>query len=184
MDKQSRVPPLVLVDTSSLSREEWLRYRRKGIGGSDAAAIMRISPFRTARDIYFDKLGVVSADNADENWVALRIGSLLEDLVAEIFTRKTGLPVFQIKKMFQHPTYQFMLADVDYFIRLPNGKIAILEIKTTNCHAAKHWWKEGEEIVPDYYEAQGRHYMTTLNPTASFSENTRPEDRGSAAELS
>ena len=163
MDKQSRVPPLVLVDTSSLSREEWLRYRRKGIGGSDAAAIMRISPFRTARDIYFDKLGVVSADNADENWVALRIGSLLEDLVAEIFTRKTGLPVFQIKKMFQHPTYQFMLADVDYFIRLPNGKIAILEIKTTNCHAAKHWWKEGEEIVPDYYEAQGRHYMAVMD---------------------
>ena len=66
MDKQSRVPPLVLVDTSSLSREEWLRYRRKGIGGSDAAAIMRISPFRTARDIYFDKLGVVSADNAED----------------------------------------------------------------------------------------------------------------------
>lgn len=155
--------PLIFVDTSNLSREEWLACRRNGIGGSDAAAVMRISPFRTARDIYYDKLGIVSATDTEENWVALKIGHLLEDLVAEIFTRKTGLPIYQIKKMFQHPLYPFMLADVDYFIRLPNGKTAILEIKTTNYHASKHWREDGKEIVPDYYEVQGRHYMAVMN---------------------
>ena len=50
--------PEVLVDTADLSREEWLDYRRLGIGGSDAAAIMGLSPFATIRDLYFDKIGV------------------------------------------------------------------------------------------------------------------------------
>lgn len=40
--------PLVLVDTTNLPRDEWLKYRRKGIGGSDAAAVLGISPFMTA----------------------------------------------------------------------------------------------------------------------------------------
>lgn len=44
--------PVEFVDTTNLPEEEWLAWRRKGIGGSDAAAIMGISPFRTARDIY------------------------------------------------------------------------------------------------------------------------------------
>ena len=45
----------VFVDTENLSREDWLSYRRKGIGGSDAAAIMGMSPFCTKRDLYYDK---------------------------------------------------------------------------------------------------------------------------------
>ena len=44
--------PEVLVDTADLSREDWLDYRRLGIGGSDAAAIMGVSPFATIRDLY------------------------------------------------------------------------------------------------------------------------------------
>lgn len=44
--------PAVLVDTDGLPEETWLEYRRKGIGGSDAAAILGVSPFATARDLY------------------------------------------------------------------------------------------------------------------------------------
>lgn len=155
--------PVEFVDTTNLPEEEWLAWRRKGIGGSDAAAIMGISPFRTARDIYYDKLNIVPQCNSEENWVALKMGHLLEDLVAEIFSRKTGLKVFQIKRMFQHPLHPFMLADVDYFVSLPNGRTAILEIKTTNYNARSNWWQDGKEIVPPYYEAQGRHYMAVMN---------------------
>ena len=45
----------VLVDTENLSREDWLSWRRRGIGGSDAAAVMGLSPFCTKRDLYYDK---------------------------------------------------------------------------------------------------------------------------------
>lgn len=155
----------VLVDTAELSREEWLECRRQGIGGSDVAAIFGISPFRTARDIFYDKLNINPVWEDDGNWVALEIGNLLEDLVAEIFHKQTGYPIFKVKKMFYHPIHTFMLADVDYFVSLPDGSIALLEIKTTNFFGKENWWCDGLEIVPSYYESQGRHYMcvTDLN---------------------
>ena len=61
--------PQVLVETGNLSREEWLAYRRKGIGGSDVAAVLGVSPFRTARDLYYDKLGIAAPVVSDDNWV-------------------------------------------------------------------------------------------------------------------
>lgn len=167
-EKRARHSPLVVVDTENLSREEWLACRRQGIGGSDVAGIMGISPFRTARDIYYDKLNIASVEEEPENWVALEVGNLLEDLVAEIFHKKSGLEIFQVKKMFRHPLYSFMLADVDYFVRLPDGETAILEIKTTNYNATDAWWQDGREAVPPYYEAQGRHYMAVMDADRVF----------------
>ena len=154
--------PRVLVNTAQLARPEWLEYRRKGLGGSDAAAVLSISPFRTARDLYYDKLGVVTADD-QANWVALEVGTLLEPLVARIFAEKTGLKIYQLKCMFQHPRYPWMLADLDYLVELPDGTTSILEIKTTNYNAKDKWWYNDQEIVPVYYEAQGRHYMAVMN---------------------
>ena len=96
----STYEPLVLVDTADLPEEEWLEYRRRGIGGSDAAAILGVSPFATARDLYYDKLKVVSYEDGESNWVQKKVGHLLEDLVAEIFHVKTGFEIYQVKKMF------------------------------------------------------------------------------------
>ena len=156
--------PNVVVSTANLSEGDWLEYRRLGIGGSDAAAILGVSPFATARDLYYDKLKIVSYEDDNSNWVAKEMGHLLEDLVAKIFHEKTGFEVYQIKKMFRHPTHPFMQADVDYFINLPNGKTAILEIKTTNYNAKDHWWSDdGGGVVPVNYEIQGRHYMCVMN---------------------
>ena len=72
-----RHTPLVAVETENLSREEWLDYRRQGIGGSDVAGIMGISPFRTARDIYYDKLNIASVVEEPGTCVALERGHLL-----------------------------------------------------------------------------------------------------------
>lgn len=162
MSQVMEYQPLELVHTEGISRDEWLEYRRKGIGGSDASAVLGISPFRTARDLYYDKLNIVTADD-EENWVQKEMGHLLEDLVARIFAKKTGLRIFQRKVMFQHPHHLWMLADLDYLVELPDSSLAILEIKTTNYNAKDKWWYNGKEIVPPYYEAQGRHYMAVTN---------------------
>ena len=95
-----------------------LSYRRRGIGGSDVASIFGVSPFRTARDLYYDKLNIVSVEEDEGNWVAMEMGNLLEPLVAKIFGKKTGYKFYQIKKMFYHPHYPFMLADLDYFVKM------------------------------------------------------------------
>lgn len=163
--ERKRHEPLVLVETADLSEEDWLDYRRRGIGGSDVSAIFGTSPFRTARDLYYDKLNIASVEDDEGNWVAMEMGHLLEPLVAKIFERKTGYRVYQIKKMFQHPQYPWMLADVDYFVELPDGTTAILEIKTTNYNARDNWWMNGKETVPVYYESQGRHYMAVPEET-------------------
>ena len=78
MPEHIRQEPKVLVSTENLTEQEWLAYRRQGIGGSDVAAILGISPFRTARDLYDDKLNIASAVDDTGNWVALEMGHLLE----------------------------------------------------------------------------------------------------------
>ena len=93
MPEHIRQEPKVLVSTENLTEQEWLAYRRRGIGGSDVAAILGISPFRTARDLYDDKLNIASVADDAGNWVALEMGHLLEPLVARIFAKKTGLDV-------------------------------------------------------------------------------------------
>lgn len=153
--------PSVLVETGGLTEQEWLSYRRFGIGGSDAAAVMGQSPFCTKRDLYYDKRGIQPVlDEEESNWVAKEVGHRLEDLVAEIFSKKTGFKVYPVRKMFQHPLFPFMLADVDFFIQFPDGAIGILECKTTNYNCQEKW---ANNTVPLNYEYQGRHYMAVMN---------------------
>lgn len=157
--------PVVVVNTENLSEADWLEYRRKGIGGSDAATVLGLSPFCTTRDLYYDKAGIKPAIEEEQNWVAKEVGHLLEDLVARIFSRKTGLRVYAVKKMFSHPDHPFMLADVDYFVELPDGETGILECKTTNYNAQEKW---ADGTVPVNYELQGRHYMAVMNINTVF----------------
>lgn len=72
--ERKRHEPLVLVETADLSEEDWLDYRRRGIGGSDVSAIFGTSPFRTARDLYYDKLNIASVEDDEGNWVAMEWG--------------------------------------------------------------------------------------------------------------
>lgn len=162
MPGQGKKPPNALTPTDGLSREEWLAFRRKGIVGSDAAAVLGISPFRTGVDLYYDKLGQ-SVEDDEQNWVAKEMGTVLEDLVARIFAKKTGLAVCPMPVMFQHAEHPWMLADVDRLVTMADGKTAILECKTTNYNARDKWEYDGKPIVPQYYEAQGRHYMAVMN---------------------
>lgn len=154
--------PQIFADTSKMTREEWLQTRRNGIGGSEAAIIMGVSPFATRRDLYYDKIGKipVKIDPEEENWVAKAVGNRLEELVAMIFAKKTGFEVYPDKYMYQHPLYPFMKADLDFLIELPDGSIAILECKTCN-YNSQFKWKDGK--VPINYEWQCRHYMAVKN---------------------
>ena len=98
--------PEVVADTSGLTEEEWLDYRRGGIGGSDVSIIFGVSNFRTNRDLYYDKVGIKPVrDYEDTTWLQKKMGHVLEDLVAEVFAKKTGLEVFEVKKMFSHPLH-------------------------------------------------------------------------------
>lgn len=152
--------PTPLVDTTTLTEDQWLAWRKKGIGGSDVAAALGISPYRTARELYYDKIGIEPVVEGRDMSITFEIGHLLENVVAEIFAKKTGMTVYEDHMMYQHPLFPFMIADVDRFVRQPDGKKAILECKTAH-YDVQYLWANG--AVPRHYELQVRHYMAVMN---------------------
>ena len=76
-----------LISTLNLSKEDWLRYRKCGITGTDAGAILGLNPYRSAFQVYHDKISDTT-ENIDNE--AMRQGRDLEDYVAQRFTEATG----------------------------------------------------------------------------------------------
>lgn len=150
-------PEVVVPDITALSETEWRYYRTLGIGGSDAAAVCGISPWKTARDLYEEKIN--NPRPSDDNWVAKEIGKRLEELVVQIFMKQTGLKPYAVRKMFRHPLYPFMLANVDYFVEIGED-VYIIECKTSFSFHMEEW-EDGK--IPRHYELQGRHYMAVTN---------------------
>ena len=140
----------VIADTRNMSREEWLAHRRKGIGGSDASAILGLNPYSSPLNVYLDKIGKAEEQETTE---AMRQGTDLEQYVANRFTEDTGKKVKKCNKILQHPDYPWMIANID---RKVQGENAGLECKTTSPYS-KFKFDEGE-INPHYYW-QCMHYM-------------------------
>lgn len=141
-----------LVSTKNLSKEEWLRYRKKyGIGGSEAGAICGFNLYRSIMQVYYDKI----SDEIDEtDNEAMRQGRDLEEYVARRFMEATGKKVRRANTMFYDPENPFMLADVD---RIIVGENAGLEIKTASPYTEAQW-SDGK--VPLSYQMQCFHYMS------------------------
>ena len=149
---------LAIASTKDMEREIWLQFRRKGIGGSDAAAIAGLSKWKSPVVVYLEKVGQAPDDDLQSD--AAYFGTVLEDVVAQEFSRRTGLKVRRCNQMLQHPDYPFMLANVD---RLIVGDKAGLECKTASEYLKGEW--EGEEI-PAQYLLQCQHYMAVTGYNA------------------
>lgn len=143
----------VLADTRTISHDEWLELRRKGIGGSDAGAIIGMNPWASPYTVWLDKLGRLPAKEDNE---AMRVGRDLEPYVAERFCEATGKKVARRNNIFQHPQYDFMLANID---RQVVGENAGLECKTAKAFNLKRF--KGQ-YFPDQYYAQCVHYMAVM----------------------
>lgn len=134
------------------TRAEWLKLRQIGIGGSDVAALLGLSKWRTPLDVYNSKVEEpIEVDNVSMEW-----GRRLEPVIREKYTEAVGMEVTIPPFMFQHPEHTFMIADVDG-IRA-DGRI--VEIKTARTQMG--WGEEGTDEIPDYYKTQVQHYMTVL----------------------
>ncbi|PKR79205.1 hypothetical protein CEY16_05545 [Halalkalibacillus sediminis] len=142
----------VLTVTEQLSREEWLKARQKGIGGSDAAAVAGLNRWKSPFQVFMEKVDKAPQEEI-RNQEAMYWGNVMEDVVAKEFTERTGMKVRKRNAILKHPEYGWMLANVD---RLIVGKKEGLECKTANEYAKQDW--EGEEI-PTAYLLQCQHYM-------------------------
>lgn len=129
---------------------QWLEERRKGIGGSDIAAIMGLSPWKTPYQIYREKRKEVDAWQGNE---ATDWGKRQEPVIRQWYSDTTGRCVRLPEKILFHSKYPFMLASLDGFTDDPRG----VEIKTAR--SSKGWGEPGTNEIPDYYTLQVQHYM-------------------------
>ena len=132
---------------------EWLQQRTKGVGGSDVAAIMGLSPWRTPLQVWLEKTGrETPQDISDKPYV--EFGNTMEPVIGKWYAKRYPnrhvRRVNAICRSIQRPWAQ---ASLDY--EVSEGKRwGILEIKTAR--NASDW----EEGVPPYYLTQVTHYMS------------------------
>lgn len=149
---------LMINDNSAMTpaqREQWLEERRKGIGSSDAAAIVGLHPYMSKADVLLDKLGMLQPKEMTE---AMRFGIEAEQYVADRFTEATGKETITfINSISANPKYPFALASIDRFI--PDEQ-TFVEIKTTSAWNLGKF-KDGK--YPANYYVQCVHQMAVLD---------------------
>nr|WP_206370912.1 YqaJ viral recombinase family protein [Solimonas marina] len=154
-----------MVSTLNLARGDWLDVRRSGIGGSDAAAAVGLSPYKSALELWMEKTGrdagLEKPDPTDTTHPTYW-GSLLEPAVSVAYMQRTGCRVRRVNAVLQHPQHVFMLANLDREV-VGNPDVQILECKTAGEFGARHW-KDG---VPEYVQLQVQHQLAVTGKRAA-----------------
>lgn len=133
---------------------EQLEARKAGIGGSDVASILGLSPWKSQYQLYLEKRGELEEEPLTSE--VIHFGNVLEDVVADEYARRNNVKVERRNKMIAHPEYGYMLANID---RKVVGAKKGLECKTADKFTRGKWGEDGSDEVPDHYRTQSEHYM-------------------------
>ena len=142
--------------------------RSKSLGGSDVAAIMGLSKYRSGMHVAAEKLGepleVVDPEENRFVYWGLRLESTLLDVYAEKVGLKT--PTGRMKRKHSvvvpeprhHESETWAHASPDGIVTTPGGSWGV-EIKTASAYRAVDWGPEGSSEIPAYYMTQCLWYM-------------------------
>jgi len=130
--------------------------RNTGLGASDAAAAIGVSPWKSRFSLWGEKTGLVEPPDLSEK-EAVQWGTYLQPRIAEVYAERTGRIVRQNRADIarHHPDHPWMWATPDASQRENGGAIGCLEIKTTNAFAGDQWSDE----PPLYYQCQLQHQL-------------------------
>lgn len=159
----------IVYETKDMDKNHWLKLRKTGIGGSDAASVLGLNPYRSAMSVYLEKtpcideVGLINdlGNTPCENNYKMELGNKLEEFVAKEFTLKTGKKVRNINGILKNDKYPFAIANID---RAVVGEKAILECKVTGSFQKKVW----EVGVPIHTQIQVNHYMAVTGATHCY----------------
>jgi putative phage-type endonuclease len=125
-----------------MERDEWLEWRKQGVGASDVAGIVGLSKWSSPMSVYLDK----TSDVDDSSTEAMAWGLRLENAILDAYFETTGVEVTARQLMVEHPVWDHHRATLD---GLTNDRI--VEAKNTS-----QWsWDE----IPDHYRIQGQWQM-------------------------
>ena len=131
------------------------------IGGSDVAAILGLSPWKSAFMLYQEKIGehVEEITPAKEKlfgrgkrWEPI----VVEMLIDELRCRGHEVEILAQNQRYTDPEHSFLRAEIDLEL-LIDGEDVNGEAKTVNPWAAKDWGDEDSDEIPIYYAAQVMH---------------------------
>lgn len=152
------------VKTKNMTNEDWLKLRKRSIGGSDCGAILGMNEYESPYSLWQKKCNPENVEDTEEpkNSEAIYWGHNLEDKVARDFEIRSGKKVRKHNYMMYHDKYPFISANVD---RVVVGENAILECKTAKEFKKSEW---ADDKVPNSYMAQCYHYMAVTGADRAY----------------
>lgn len=135
---------------------EWLDFRRKHIGASDAPTILGINPYRSAKSLRRDKI----FGETQKETSAMRWGKEKEADALRCFETMTQTLVFPAVVL--HPEIEWASASLD---GLDVERNFVVEIK---CPGLKNHQLAVDGIVPDHYYAQIQHQLACCDLDEAF----------------
>jgi putative phage-type endonuclease len=154
---------------TQVNRDQFLAGRKKGIGGSDVAAILGFSPYKSPYQLWLDKTG--RSERKESQNESAHFGNLLEDVVAKEFSRRSGMKVQRVTQQLFLEEHPWALGNIDRAVinpeisgnvRFKDGALTtdqLLECKTASEYMSKLFGEEGSDQVPDYYLTQCLWYL-------------------------
>lgn len=166
---------VVIANTKDMERDDWLALRRKGIGGSDAAAVAGVSKYASPLTLYMEKRGTYKRPQTEFLKEAAYWGNTMESVLRAEFKKRIneereaqGLKPLWIQQrhaLFAHEEHDFMRTNLDGQILGHEAGQGILEIKTSSEYLKDEW--EGED-VPNQYYIQVQHNIKVMEADFAY----------------
>ena len=152
---------IVLASTENMPHKEWLDWRKKGIGGSDASVICGVNRWKSPVELWMEKTNQLPYQESGE---AAYWGNQLESLVKSEFTKRTNIRVTPVYSLLQSKDYPFMLANLDGTCEHPIYGTCVFEAKTSSAYRESEW----VDNIPDEYVLQVQHYLAVTGYPGAY----------------
>lgn len=155
------------------TREQFIAERRKGLGGSDVAAILRLDNRKTALQVYLEKVGLPAGEPTG---AALRRGNFMEAALLRRYAAEC-----RPEKMDGATPLQdgWRRGNLDGRAHFADGTVHTVEAKSVNRRIFRDEWGEPwSDQVPDRALVQGLWYanLDQVSTVVDFAVCVMPDD--------
>lgn len=147
-EQTSKLPAVI---SPVANREAWLEQRKQGIGASEAAAVLGVSPWLTPLELFMRKSGLIPEQ---EQTQLMRFGLMWEQFLYHVYAEDSGRAIFWKQEFCRHPNVPFMFATLD-----ARAADRVVELKKVSTWAARDFGPSGTDDIPIHYRIQVQQQM-------------------------
>lgn len=136
--------------------------RRTWLGGSDAATVLGIDPYRSPVDLWLEKTGRAVQGASDPKREAIfKRGRLLEPIIREMAVEKLRdrghhVKLLQKNRRYRDAKHRFLAAEIDFELEV-DGEEINGDAKSVSHFVRDQWGEPESEEIPIHYAAQFMH---------------------------